>query len=370
MTLDYRAAYLVRPAEGGMRAQVRSLLEAAPVPLAAAPEAVLSFLERDLPGFTGLPLGDSLSFGGQLRAGVRAGRWAKANKAELIHGHGIRWSPLFWAASLTSGLPLVVTLHNLLPELPVPVNLILRMTLSHAKRLVCVSEAVANKVKLLSSSFVSRVRTVYNGINLDRFQDSNIPTKEKARQQLGLSQEIPVALCIARLSPEKDVSVFMEAANWVHGSRTTRYRAHYLIVGDGPLRSELEHKAAAQYHQDRIQLLGQRDDIPLLLRAADVYCQPSREEGLGIAAIEAMASGLPVVATRVGGLPEVVENHKTGLLVPPGAPAALADALRALFADPALAEQMGRAGRARAERLFGRETMLSTTNAVYAEVVN
>ena len=114
-----------------------------------------------------------------------------------------------------------------------------------------------------------------------------------------------------------------------------------------------------------VTFLGARDDVPTLLDAADVYVQPSLSEGLGLAVLEAMAAGLPVIATRTGGLPEVVADNQTGLLVPPGDAPALANALQYLLDNVNRRDKMGKAGRARAVSCFSIARMVSETQEVY-----
>jgi glycosyltransferase involved in cell wall biosynthesis len=260
----------------------------------------------------------------------------------------------------------VVTLHNVVPpnrDIPRLHRAILRVTLSRAHRLIAVSEAVARSARVSLGS-LRRLVVVRNGVDLARFDDPCLPSRDAMRRALGLPPDAPVALCVARLSPEKDVAAFLEAAALVPETA-----ANFLVAGDGPLRPSLEQQIELLRLKDRARLLGARQDIPALLRAADVLCVPSREEGLGLAAVEAMASGLPVVATRVGGLPEVVTDGETGLLVAPGDRAALAAALTGLLSSPAYARRLGEAGRARARTCFDHRAMIAATNAVYAEAV-
>jgi glycosyltransferase involved in cell wall biosynthesis len=124
------------------------------------------------------------------------------------------------------------------------------------------------------------------------------------------------------------------------------------IVGDGPERERVEDELARYSLDRRVRLLGERGDVPELLADADVFLLASRSEGLPLSVIEAMAAGLPVVASDVGGLRELVRDGETGTLVPPGDPAALANALRPLVADRELRRCFGSAGRERAKGLF------------------
>ena len=151
----------------------------------------------------------------------------------------------------------------------------------------------------------------------------------------------PLVVSVGRLKYPKDTRTLLEAAARVPGDW------HLEVVGDGPERPELEPLTS-----DRLRLVGERDDVPALLATASVFVLSSRSEGLPISVIEAMAAGLPVIASAVGGVGEQVEDGVTGLLVPAGDVDALADALERLLADPELRRSMGEAGRARAEELF------------------
>jgi glycosyltransferase involved in cell wall biosynthesis len=158
----------------------------------------------------------------------------------------------------------------------------------------------------------------------------------------------PRVVMVARLAPPKEPQILVDAVR-----RLGRGRA--VIVGDGPLRP------------DGGELLGRRDDVPEILAGADIFALPTRWEGLPLSIIEAMHAGLPVVATRVGGIPELVEDGRTGFLVPRGDVAAFAEALGKLL-DPELRRKMGEAGRDRARRLFTAERMVRETLALYDEL--
>jgi glycosyltransferase involved in cell wall biosynthesis len=150
----------------------------------------------------------------------------------------------------------------------------------------------------------------------------------------------PQIVSVGRLRPPKD---FVTLAEALRRLEPDTFRA--AIIGDGPERDMFPADAPAQ-------LLGERDDVRELLAGSDLFVLSSRSEGLPMSVLEAMAAGLPVVATAVGGIPELVVDGETGLLVPPGDPDALADALRRLVDDPELRQRFGAAGRARAAALF------------------
>lgn len=363
-----RVAHLLRPAAGGMLSQVRALLAASEgSALVAAPPEVLSLLSETVPdpeSRLALALPFPPDAKAMLRAGIAAGRWARTCGATLLHGHGLRFAPLFAGAALVSRLPLVVTLHNLVPtRLSLPARAALRMTLSRARRVIAVSQAVAHSVRDIVRDD-KRLVVVPNGVDVKRFSQTMLPTRAAARDMLGLLPDDVVALCLARLSPEKDVACFLEAAALL---APRLEQARFLIAGDGPLLPTLRYQITFLGLDERATLLGRRDDVPVLLAAANLLCLSSREEGLSVAVLEAMASGLPVVATQVGGIPEAVEAGETGLLVPPRDPPALARALEALLSDTTRAQVLGAAGRARVARHFTLDQMLAATRAIYRE---
>lgn len=333
-----RVAHLLRPAQGGMLQQVRSLLTDPEIAtFLAAPPRELAALGEVLaqPSY---PLPESDGLKQQLWAGRAVGRWARSLGIELLHGHGLKRLPLYIVAAKTARLPLVVTLHNLVPQ---EKTALVCLLLEQAQAVVAVSQAVAKTAPLPCN-------VIYNGIDLGRF--AHLPTRYEARAELGWPQEARVVLSVARLSPEKGLDVLQEA---VKETGLTLY-----IAGEGPERVRLEPTS----------LLGNREDIPLLLAAADLYCQPSREEGLGLAVLEAMAAGLPIVASAVGGIPELLPDAGTGLLVPEGDVSALRAALSLLDKEDWRRRDMGRLARQRVEEHFTQETMRQSYWALYQRV--
>lgn len=365
-----RILHLLRPAEGGMRAQVAALLQAAPKgsTLLAAPPEVLSAIGCN--AASTFPLAEKI--GGlreQLRSGLLVGRWAREKGAILLHAHGLRWLPLYAAAGLWSGLPLVLTLHNIVPspeELTPRERLALRMGLSRTAQIIAVSEAVAASVAEAAPGATRRVRVIQNGIDLAQFSRQQDPAQQVAtRESLGFPLGASVVVCVARLSPEKNIGTLLEAIARLAPSMPA---LRLLLVGDGPWRPTLEHQSRMLGIAERVCFAGRRTEIPDLLEASDLFCLPSRTEGLGIAVIEAMAAGLPTVVSRIGGLPEVVDEGVTGLLVTPGDCGALAEALALLLSDSPRAAQMGEAGRRRAIKCFDSRAMVTATQAVYEAI--
>lgn len=176
-----------------------------------------------------------------------------------------------------------------------------------------------------------------------------------------VERERPLILAVGRLKAPKDFSTLIRAL-----SDLPPDSFEALIVGDGPDRPGLEEEIQALELSGRVRLAGERHDVPQLLAAADVFVLPSASEGLPVSVLEAMAAGLPVVASRVGGVPEQVSDGETGLLVEPGNPKELAAALHRLTADPSLRRRLGAAGHARAEQAFDLDPFRRAHVALYS----
>ena len=210
-----------------------------------------------------------------------------------------------------------------------------------------------------------RIRVVPNGVWLD------VPAGLNGRRGTPAG-EIParapghvLAVVCARLVPEKGHDVLLHAFARI----VKRVPAHLVIVGSGRLDRPLRHLARRLDLDETVSFLGSLPDGRTVLEHADLVVAPSREEGAGWAVLEAMALGKAVVASDVGGLREVVEDGRTGWLVPPGDSRALADRMLALIHDPGMRRRMGDAGRARASAHFSSEQMATRTAAVYREVL-
>jgi glycosyltransferase involved in cell wall biosynthesis len=188
--------------------------------------------------------------------------------------------------------------------------------------------------------------------------------RHATRADLGAAADQFVLLALAALVPRKGIDVLLEALHHLDARHTDVVA---WIAGDGPQRAELE--ARARDLGVRVAFLGRRDDPGDLLAACDALVLPARREGLGVSALEAMAAGRPVVASRVGGLAEAVVHERTGLLIPPEDARALAEAIVRLASDRALAERLGAAGPARVAEGFLPEQMVSAYEEVYAGVL-
>jgi glycosyltransferase involved in cell wall biosynthesis len=200
-----------------------------------------------------------------------------------------------------------------------------------------------------------KLRVIYNGIELERFWRHSLPSRD-ARE------EIMVGF-VGRLDPKKGVEDLIEAVTELI-RRGNRLKLR--IVGTGWYREKLEPLVASAGMGEHITFLGHRSDVMIVARDFDIFVLPSLSEGLPISIIEMMATGLPIVATNVGGIPEQVEDGVNGFLIAPRDPLALAHAIGRLYAEPALRLAFARSGQTRARALFDARTMLEATEAAYS----
>lgn len=319
---------VARPATGGLRAHIIELLRLIDrrtyEPWICGPRDFLDSLPQDLAPFRPelCPVKSRLSLSDPAAALRLLGliRAAQSTGTALVHAHGLRAGWVASLASLARPFPLIITLHN------IPAGglrrVILKLLIRRASRLICVSEAIRQSVG-------EPADIIPNGVDIERYQ---LLDRDAARRALGLPAGAFVVGCIARLSSEKGVDVLLSAARLVPDMR-------FIVAGDGPERDRI-----AALAPENAALLGRQESIVPVLAAADAIAVPSRSEGQGIVALEALASKRPVAASNVGGLPEMIQDGITGLLVPPENPEQLAAALRRLEGDPELRARLAAAG--------------------------
>lgn len=209
------------------------------------------------------------------------------------------------------------------------------------------------------------LRVIRYGVDLEPYLQAGEFSKE-GRSELGVPGDGRFVGVVGRLVEIKGQDVFIEAA----AKLAHRYPdASFLLVGDGPARGDYERLTRLLGLAERVQFLGWRRDIPRLLAKLDVVVLSTAFdfEGTPLAVIEALAAGRPVVATAVGGVPEVVRNGETGFLVPPRDPGALADAIATALDDPGYAAKLGRQGQQVVRALYGRDRMVDETERYFAE---
>jgi glycosyltransferase involved in cell wall biosynthesis len=234
--------------------------------------------------------------------------------------------------------------------------------LSHAPReVVTVSSEL--KQHMVAEGFpTGKVSVIYNGIDVGVMPGRDM--RARVRHELGIADDAVVVGTVARLDPVKDLQTLIQAVGHQGAQGAQEARMVLLVIGDGSERARLEASARAAGAGSSVRFLGHREDARDLLAACDVYANSSISEGISLTILEAMAAGLPVVATRAGGTPEIVDAT-CGRLVPLRDPKALANALSELAADPALAQTLGREARARVEQHFTLERMVREYRDAY-----
>lgn len=231
--------------------------------------------------------------------------------------------------------------------------------------IIAISDHIARFTVSRGVRHPERVRRVYHGLEppvtlaLER-------EGQRIRQELGLAAEDFVVGNVGRLALQKGQRHLIAA---MPALLERVPRAHAVIAGYGDLEDYLRGLASEVGVAERVRVLGPRKDVPALMHAIDVFAMPSIWEGFGLVLLEAMAAGRPIVASRVATIPEVVLDGETGLLVPPGDPLALAEAVARLANDPELASQFGEAGRERLRRHFSIDKMVGDTELLYRELL-
>lgn len=279
-------------------------------------------------------------------AGLR--RLLVQGRFDVVHFHlpySAAFGRLVVASLLPSRRPVVVyTEHSLWNKMAVPLRALNRAAIGLDRALVVVSQPARDA---LPRALRSRARVVVHGVDLSRsaaLVARRQQVREDLRAELGVPDGELLYVTVANLRAEKGYDVLLEAVA-LTAERGLPIR--FAAAGRGPLEAELATRCSALELDERFRFLGPRDDVLELLTGADAFVLPSRHEGLPVTLMEATSVGAPVVATAVGGVPQVLSDGIDALLVPPEDPRALARALERIGSDPALRLRLGRAARAR-----------------------
>lgn len=270
-------------------------------------------------------------------------------RPSIVHLHLLKARALGGLAARLARVPIVVeTFHGtLFSEYyhPAVTPLLVwgeRLLARVMDAVIVVSEAVAEEVTRWRIAPASKIRVIPLGLNLEPFRRAT-GQRGRLRAELGVDGDVPLIGAVGRLVPIKGLSDLIAASAEV---LLAVPKAQFVIVGDGPERAGLERDARERGILGQVRFLGWRRNLHYVYPDLDVVVLPSLNEGTPVAVIEAMAAGRPVVATRVGGVPDVVRDGETGILVPPRTPTALVRAIIAVLQDRALGERLGRAAQA------------------------
>jgi glycosyltransferase involved in cell wall biosynthesis len=307
-------------------------------------------------------------------------RWIRRERFSIVHCHSTKAGLLGRFAARIAGVPgIVFTVHGWPftgwwhPFIRVTVAPAERVAAWLSTAIICVCEYDRARALSMGIAGPEKVHVIHNGVAPERWFPA--PRSAQPAPPAGIQAshrhdgQAPVngarrVVSVGRLTAQKDLVTLLQAWRHVDGPH------RLALVGDGPSRPDLEQMIEHAGLAGRVDLLGARDDVPAILREADLFVLSSRWEGLPLAVIEAMMSGLPVVATAVGGVPEEVVEGETGLLVPPGDPQALARALSQLLNDEGLRRRAGAAGQRRALEYFTEARMVRQTAEVYEHVLS
>lgn len=300
---------------------------------------------------------------------LRLSALMRREKVDLIHAH--QYAPFLYGllARLVYRRPAIIFHEHgrAFPDYPRRKRILANRLLLQARdRMIGVGEAVRQALIHNEGLPADRVDVIYNGIDLtpQRFNEID---RTVVRRQLDLAPDNFMILQVARLDAIKDHATALRTLEHLLGKHP---KAVLVIAGEGPEKQRIEDWIAQYQLQSSVRLLGLRRDVPLLLAAADVFLLTSVSEGIPLTVIEAMAAGLPVVATDVGGLAEVVQPDVTGLLAPSGDDQRLAEHLHTLAQNPSMRRTMGLEGKMRARELFEEEAMNARYEQLYQEMVS
>jgi glycosyltransferase involved in cell wall biosynthesis len=305
---------------------------------------------------------------GDFTAVTKLANLIRREKIDLVHLHN---SPgMFWgtpaAIASGTGVPIVRTEHNPYhPEdLPAIYRWLYPQFTKHAKKVICVSEIVRRSYAERFPALADRFMVIPNGIRMQDYE--KLPPRAECRAQFKLLPGAKLIGTVGRMVRVKNHKLLIEALFLV---RQTVGDVHLAIIGEGDMREQLAAYASDLDVSEDVSLVKETRKIDYFYGAIDIFCLSSDSEGMPLTLLEALASGVPVVSTDVGGIPEVIENGKTGYLVPKGSAELLAARVVELLQNPSKAAELALAGRAMVHERFRAEKMIAATEAVYEEVL-
>ena len=286
------------------------------------------------------------------------GRLSRRWDASIVHAH----LPSMGAvARVTQRVPVVYTEHNIATSYRLPVRMINRATYSRNAAAIAVSDAVAESIRTYPSP---SKQVIPNGVSIEGTVDTS-----GVRGELGLDVSERLVVHVGNIRPLKGHATLVAAAASLNAIRDD---IQIVSIGGEKTKGDLASirtLAADLGVSGRIRFLGRREDALTFIAACDVYVNPADVEGLPVTILEALALARPVVATSVGGVPSIIRDGETGILVPPGDPDAVAKAIDWMIDNPQKAAEYGTAGRALVEEHHGIEHMVRETEAIYEEIL-
>jgi len=290
------------------------------------------------------------------------------NNIDLVHTHGLRANFLGRIASYISKRKIITTVHSAVKldydsKIKAYIALLLNLSTSPlATKIIAVSNSI--KKDLIDMGInEKKIEVIYNGIDYKKYE--NPMNKEKFCKIYNLDPNYPIVSVIARLHPVKGHKYFLEAAKKI---LNTKPKVQFLLVGDGPLRKQLMEYTDKLGLKKNVKFIGYYSPVKDVLNAIDILCLPSLMEGMGIVILESFYFSKPVVATSVGGIPEVIEDNKTGLVVSPQNPDEIANKILLLLDNPDLFNIIITNARERLKD-FSLDNMVKKTENLYLKLL-
>jgi len=311
-----------------------------------------------------LELGLMRRGGGRGRAVRALAELLRRERIDLLHAHLYHANLIGRLAARRVGIPCVVSIHNTYTR-PKWHRRLVNWWLArrHTDAIIAGSEEIRRDILRYDHVRPELVQVIPNAVDLSR--SASALTREAARERLGLAAEAYVLGTVGRLEEQKGHRFLLDALDQL---RTQGLDVVLLLVGGGREEAPLREQAARLALGERVRFLGMRDDLGDLFRAMDLFVMPSLWEGLSLAMLSAMAAGLPVVATHVGGVPEVLGDDERGFVLPPGDAAALAERIAWCHAHPDATALAGIAGAAHVRANYSDAAMVKRVEAVYERV--
>ena len=295
----------------------------------------------------------------------------RGKKFDIVHTHTAKSGALGRLAAYLSGVPKIIHMshgHNFYGYFgklgSAFVVAVERMLSRFTDKIIALTELERKDLIVFKVSNAEKIVVVNSGLDLDYYKDVSIDIPIK-KESFKIGKDLKVAGFVSRLEPVKGAQLVLDAARIVSEKFSN---VKFIIAGDGSLRGKMEKEARELNIEDKCLFLGWREDVPEILAILDVLIQPSLNEAVGRIFIEAGASGIPVVATKVGGIPEIVLDNETGILVEPDNTQGLAQAIIYLLENDAKRKEMGAKAKNRINERFSAQNMVKNISQVYVSL--
>ncbi|MBT3864773.1 glycosyltransferase family 4 protein [Candidatus Peregrinibacteria bacterium] len=299
----------------------------------------------------------------------------KEEKIDLIHAN--LWNPasgrFAFLAARTKKIPLIITEHD-----PFKLNFLKTIfknkLIDYTTRIIAISKDNKKTISKLFPDSKKKIKVIHNGIDITWWKSQMLSFGEKDRTEIRTktfkaNPNDLVLLTAAELHPRKGLHIYLQAIQKLLETLPEKHKnLRFIIAGAGHQREVLEKLIQKRNLQDHVELIGRHSQIPQLMKSADIFVLPSIREAFGLVNLEAMLSGLPVIATRTGGIPEIVIDGKNGLLVPPENPEKLAEAIKKLITSRTLRKQLSKNNPSYVEKIFNTQKMAKAYEKIYKEI--